>query len=186
MRNRIKAFSLIELVVVVSILVLLAGVLIPVVSNEMQKAMVGKATTDMKTLAEAYNRYFIHTGFWPTTAKNESFATAKNFAFTSMNVLYTNAHNRKNWAGPYLGAGVVSNGAWQVAVNGPEGWQGFVDPWGTPYRMFYFPKGGAMGPFGGIAILSYGKNAKIDSVDADVAAGTAKGDDVAMIITRSL
>lgn len=186
MRTRSRAFSLIELVVVVSILVLLAGVLIPVVSNEMQKAMVGKATTDMKTLAEAYNRHFIHTGFWPTAAKNENFANAKNFAFTSMDVLYTNAHNRKNWAGPYLGAGVVTNGAWQVAANSPNGWQGFVDPWGNPYRMFYFPKGGAMGPFGGIAVMSYGKNATSDSLDADVAAAMPKGDDIVMVITRSL
>lgn len=186
MTVRTRGFSLIELVVVVSILVLLAGVLIPVVSNEMQKAMVGKATTDMKTLAEAYNRYFVHTGYWPTVSKTENFANSKSSSFTSMDVLYVNSHNRKNWAGPYLGAGVVNGGTWTVASSGASGWEGFVDPWGNPYQIFQFHKGGAMGPFGGICVLSNGRNGKNDSSATDVASSHPKEDDVMMIITRSL
>jgi type II secretory pathway pseudopilin PulG len=185
MRSK-RAFSVVELVVVVGILLLLSGVLIPVVGGEMHKAMVGKATTDMKKLAEAYNRYFIHTGHWPTASKTENFAAKSNFEFTAMDCLYTNAHERKSWGGPYLGAGILSDGAWRIAEAGPSGWTGFVDPWGNPFRMYHFPKGQEMGPFGGIAIMSFGKDGASNSTDAQIGAGTPGGDDLVVVITHSL
>ena len=186
MQKATRAFTLIELVVVVSILVLLAGVLIPVVKNEMDKAMVGKSLTDMKVLSEAYNRYYVHTGYWPTKAKTETFATTTSFQFTTMPCLYTNVHTRKNWNGPYLNAGTMVNNSWQVATKTSNVWSGFVDPWGTPYELYQFAKNAQMGPFGGLAIISYGSNLKKETDITGVAKGTPAGDDLVTFITRSL
>jgi prepilin-type N-terminal cleavage/methylation domain-containing protein len=186
MRSRNQGFSLIELVVVVSILVLLAGVLIPLVGNEMGKAMVGRATADMRTASDAFNRYYIHTGFWPTTVKTYTVATSSNLQFTKMDCLYTNVHARNNWNGPYFNGGSLSAGAWSVAVNSGGKWSGFTDPWGNPFYLYYFAKNDSMGPSGGIAIVSAGRNGVLDSTAASIGGNTPTGDDIVMPITRSL
>jgi prepilin-type N-terminal cleavage/methylation domain-containing protein len=186
MRRTRSGFSLIELVVVVSILVLLAGVLVPLVRNEMDKAMGGRATSDMKVIADAFNRYYAHTGYWPTESKNDALAASKQVTLSKMACLFENVHQRKSWSGPYLNAGVPVAGVMNMAQNGANGWNGAVDPWGTPFRLYYFGKGAEMGPYGGIALLSYGKNRKNDSSTAEVAAGTPAGDDTVMIVSRSL
>ncbi len=186
MRSGPKGFSLIELVVVVSILVLLAGVLIPLVGNEMGKAMVGRAMADMRTASDAFNRYYIHTGYWPTQDKAYAGATSAHVQFTSMPCLYTNAHDRLNWTGPYFNGGSLVGGSWSVATQSNEKWSGFIDPWGSPYSIYYFAKNDGMGPSGGIAIVSNGKDGILQSSDASIGANTPEGDDLVTVITRTL
>ncbi len=52
-----KKFTLVELLVVISIIGVLAGILLPVVSGSRQRTMVLKAKTDITNLTSAINKY---------------------------------------------------------------------------------------------------------------------------------
>lgn len=60
-------FSLIELMIVVVILGLLAGLLIPRIMDRPDEARVAKARMDMRTIESALRFYRLDNGFYPTT-----------------------------------------------------------------------------------------------------------------------
>lgn len=185
------AFSLIELIVVVAILLLLAGVLVPLVTKELDAARMARAQTDLKTAADAFNRYYSHTSTWP----GNSNATPKQFAASSTSgnltgyaCLYTNAFNRKGWNGPYLNSGVSNGGTWTIATagSGTTAAKGLVDPWGNLYRVYTYAKGTAIGAGGGIVLHCAGPNLQFEMNANQCATGTMVGDDLIQIVTRGL
>lgn len=62
-----KGFSLIELMIVVVILGLLAGLLVPRIMDRPEEARVSKARMDIRTLETALRFYRLDNGFYPTT-----------------------------------------------------------------------------------------------------------------------
>ncbi|MFW6388281.1 MAG: type II secretion system major pseudopilin GspG [Desulfohalobiaceae bacterium] len=62
-----QGFSLIELMIVVVILGLLAGMLVPRIMDRPQEAKVTKAKTDIRTLKSGLRFYHLDNGFYPTT-----------------------------------------------------------------------------------------------------------------------
>jgi len=60
-------FSLIELMIVVVILGLLAGMLVPRIMDRPEEAKVTKAKTDMRTIESALRFYRLDNGRYPTT-----------------------------------------------------------------------------------------------------------------------
>ncbi|WP_291319818.1 type II secretion system major pseudopilin GspG [Desulfonatronospira sp.] len=60
-------FSLIELMIVVVILGLLAGVLVPRIMDRPDEARVTAAKTDIRTLEQALRLYYLDNGRYPTT-----------------------------------------------------------------------------------------------------------------------
>lgn len=60
-----KAFTLIEMVVVVMIIGILTSILTPVLSNAVYKARVARTKADIKSLEVAIERYMIDTGNYP-------------------------------------------------------------------------------------------------------------------------
>lgn len=62
-----KGFSLIELMIVVVILGLLAGLLVPRIMDRPEEAKVTKARMDMRTIESALRFYRLDNGFYPTT-----------------------------------------------------------------------------------------------------------------------
>lgn len=182
-----NAFTLIEVVVVVSILVLLAGVLVPIVSGEISKARSSRAQTDMKALADSFSRYFAHTGAWPgdVAAFNPTVDTNGNVA--QFSCLYSNVFNTKGWSGPYLNSGFRSAGnQWVVASIAAAGPQGTCDPWGRFYQYYTYRRNGGMGVGGGIVFVCVGENGQLESSRAQMANGIAGGDDIVQIVTRRL
>ncbi|MFN0205759.1 MAG: prepilin-type N-terminal cleavage/methylation domain-containing protein [Planctomycetota bacterium] len=183
--RRSPGFTLIEVVVVVTILVLLAGVLVPIVSNELSKARTARAQTDMKAVGDAYSRYYAHTGIWPSNGTWNPNLT-QNEDLVGLPCLYTNVFNKAGWAGPYLNTGIRSGSTWSVAVISNSIVRGMADPWGRPYRVYVFAKNGSMGVGGGIVIVCNGENGTLNSSTAQLANGEAAGDDVVQVVTRRL
>lgn len=66
-RIRTAGFSLIELMIVVVILGLLAGLLVPRIMDRPEEARVTKARMDMRTMESALRFYRLDNGFYPTT-----------------------------------------------------------------------------------------------------------------------
>jgi general secretion pathway protein G len=184
--SRNKGFTLIEVVVVVTILVLLAGVLVPIVSNEVSTARNTRAQTDLKAAAEGFTRYFAHTGAWPSQGAWDASKSSKG-DLTGYTCLYENVHKRKGWSGPYLNTGVKDgSGAWSIAVADAAGNRGLVDPWGNVYKIYVYGRNADMGPGGGMVMLSAGENGVVDTKKEQITAGEAKGDDVLQVVTRRL
>ncbi|MFH2002370.1 MAG: hypothetical protein ABIK28_22045, partial [Planctomycetota bacterium] len=59
-------FSMIELVILVAILLGLAGVVIPIVNQEMTDSKVANAVADINRIATSLNQYIKDTLYFPT------------------------------------------------------------------------------------------------------------------------
>ena len=82
-----RAFTLVELMVVIAIIGLLATVVTVSVIGKMEEANVGKVRADMKAVKDAMKLFKINMGYWPR----------------SMNDLFTAPANAgRRWKGPYL------------------------------------------------------------------------------------
>jgi prepilin-type N-terminal cleavage/methylation domain-containing protein len=64
--TRRAAFTLLEVLVVVAILVILAGVASISIFRYMEDAKVGRAKADMQTLVKTYQTYYTQNQTWPT------------------------------------------------------------------------------------------------------------------------
>lgn len=179
-------FTLIELVVVVAILAVLAGVLVPMVSNEVDGARNARASMDMKTAANAFLSYRAHTGRWPSNSGSNSITSASNENLSSFACLYANTYSHSGWNGPYLNAGYQAGGSGSWTVAGSGAGQGLLDPWNNPYAVYWYPANGAMGAGGGIAMVCKGPNGTVDTSSANIAAGSPAGDDEVIVVTRKL
>jgi type II secretory pathway pseudopilin PulG len=73
-----KAFTLVELVIVVSIVILLMSIIIPSSQKVLSNARKSKAQSAMKQIAEAYCRYYQDNGYIPVV--DSSVELAKKFA----------------------------------------------------------------------------------------------------------
>lgn len=67
-----KAFTLIELIVVVGIIVILIGTLLATISNGTESARAAKCLTNLKNLATACNSYAMASGHYPLAGSVES------------------------------------------------------------------------------------------------------------------
>ncbi len=65
--NRRQGFTLAELIIVVSILALLAGVLLPRVSVHLRTVRDQRRLSDIKTLQKAIDQYYLDTGDFPVS-----------------------------------------------------------------------------------------------------------------------
>jgi general secretion pathway protein G len=83
--NRV-AFTLLEVLLVMAILVVLASLAVGVFGGAQDTTNKKAASTDVKTIAAEAKRYKFDTGSWPNT----------------LNDLKHNESNVANWAGPYM------------------------------------------------------------------------------------
>lgn len=177
-------FSLIEIIVAVSVLSILAAVMVPVVSGVIDDARVTNAETDLSTIKTAYNQFFNDTGHWPGNGNGTWNQNDMTDTLGSNNyVLFTNTGNVLGWNGPYLenwSMGSNGNPAFTNATND----QGILDPWGYRYRISGFAPGSVPeAPFGALVAYSRGPNNTLDTGNADLALGNAQGDDIVKVIT---
>jgi general secretion pathway protein G len=99
-----SGFTLVELLVVMVILVLLAGLIGPRVLGYLGSSRTKAATVEIKNLSTSLELYYLDVGDYPTTAEGlESLVVLRG--------------QKKGWNGPYLNKAQVP-----------------VDPWGNPYK----------------------------------------------------
>ena len=68
-----RGFTLIELVVVISILAILSGVLVPRVSSHLKAARDARRLADIKTVRSAIEQYYLDKGSYPAPNANSSY-----------------------------------------------------------------------------------------------------------------
>ena len=75
MQRNSRAFTIIELLVVVSIIALLIGILLPAVSKARDQAKLSTSQTNLRNLAIAHANYAAEWGDRQVTAVNDNIAT---------------------------------------------------------------------------------------------------------------
>jgi len=184
-----SGFTIVEIVVVVAFIALLAGVLSPVVSSQIEDAKQGRAMGDMEVLAKAFTTFRTHTSVWPypsLTPVTTADITSGCDDLTDFRCLYANGNALSGWSGPYLNLGVEVGDSTRVAKapSRKSSGDGFLDPWGQPYRVYRIAPSGVN--TGMIALLCRGPDGAVNTSANDVSAGVASGDDLIRIVSRRL
>jgi prepilin-type N-terminal cleavage/methylation domain-containing protein len=113
-----KAFTLIELIVVIAIIAVLASVIAPSAFRSIEKAKISRATVDMKAIKTAAMAFYSDTGAWPLRGiDDDSRSSGKGFVTDDDG--YGNPV--PGWDGPYLQK-------WSVNPWGAAG-----SSWGSKY-----------------------------------------------------
>lgn len=98
-RQTIKAFTLLEVLIVLVILGLLAGYVAPKYFAQLGKSEVKVAMTQMKGIEQALDAYRLDTGRYPTTEQG-------------LAALMIAPQNETRWQGPYLKSDAVPKDPW--------------------------------------------------------------------------
>lgn len=106
--GNVKAFTLIEIMLVVIIIAALSAMVVPRLAGRSEQAKIAVARTDIDTnLATALKLFELDNGFFPSTPQG----------LQALHVKPTASPIPSNWNGPYI-------------EKTP------VDPWGNPYEYF--------------------------------------------------
>ena len=110
-RNRTSAFSLVQLLVIITVVVILAGVLAPRLLKQQEKARRTQAATDLDELGLSLDMYANHNGTYPSTEQG-------------LKALWEKPSDivppvPGNWQGPYLDKPILD------------------DPWDNSYVYIY-------------------------------------------------
>jgi prepilin-type N-terminal cleavage/methylation domain-containing protein len=138
-----RAFTLIEMLVVIAIIATLAGILLPVLSRAQVKARVAQAQAEMRSLAVAITAYQAEYTIYPSSDRDAKGGVD----ITYTNVIYTNAdivrilldndapntvnegHKRNPKQHVFLNVKIVNS----IAQPGVGLDFNFRDPWGSLY-----------------------------------------------------
>lgn len=102
-RNRENGFTLVEILVVITIIALIMSLVGPRVLNYLSESKVKAAKIQMQSLSSALDLLYLDTGRYPSSSEG-------------LNSLVKSTSGMPSWNGPYLKGGSVPN-----------------DPWGKPY-----------------------------------------------------
>ncbi|MDZ4743968.1 MAG: type II secretion system protein GspG [Verrucomicrobiota bacterium] len=117
--NPLASFTLIEILAVISIILILAGITIGVIGYANNKAIRDRTTTEIKFIELQLERYKNEEGDYPTNS------------FSSLNNLFFYlgaARNNGNGTRP-----IAQFKSGQYTTNGAGGTNSLVDPYGNPY-----------------------------------------------------
>lgn len=174
-----SGFTLVELIVAVAVVVLLAGVTIPIYQDRSDAKKSEDALAEMHVVRDGFHAFRDDNGIWPVRNSDTGIVDAA-VEFDLYRCFYENIAGRKGWDGPYFNRGVTIGGAMQIA----SATDGLLDPWGRRYRICY---GARKGEYeGGIAILSSGPDGHFQTRRLRALFGGTGGDDLGVVITRRL
>lgn len=104
--NGQSAFTLIEILVTITVIAILAGLVSPMIFRNVGDAKVTAAQAQIETLGLALDTYYLHNDHYPSSAQG----------LDALMRSPTGEPAARNWRGPYLKKAIP------------------LDPWGTPYR----------------------------------------------------
>jgi general secretion pathway protein G len=102
-KNRERGFTLVEILVVITIIALIMSLVGPRVLNYLSESKVKAARIQMQSFSSALDLLYLDTGRYPSSAEG-------------LNTLVKPTSGMPGWNGPYLKGGSLPN-----------------DPWGKPY-----------------------------------------------------
>lgn len=200
--TRVRAgFTLVELLVVITIIIILAGLLFPAMSGVSDTTRKLKAKNDLTQIVNATKAYYTEYGKYPLVASEQGsdtiFGEIKPFTSNLMDVLRANGIERDSAAKDNLNPRRVVFVEWPAAKDSKNPKNGIssqdgqpYDPWGKPYIIKidgnydnsvnnpYKPNTGAgFDPIGaGVIGWSAGKDKIFGADKSDKSAGDAKDD----------
>ena len=189
--NDRRGFTLIEVIVVAGIIAILAGIMVPMIFNQIDESRITRAKAEVKSIQSAILAFRKDTGEWPQKDSSSTKAAT---------VLYSAGIDPKGPAGNILVGWDLTNPILLddlLVTNGPAnagwytpgqtntpGWKGpygtgfTADPWGNRY-MINIKQIGTSGAR--IFIVSAGPDGNVDTelpLDMDV-----HGNDIGLIMT---
>jgi prepilin-type N-terminal cleavage/methylation domain-containing protein len=142
---RKRGFTLVELLVVISIIAILATILIPVMGRAIERGEISRARAEMGGLAAAIETYYREYGLWPVQASNgrpDITFGSKNGSFLRkqsevMNILRATASQTNNTKKMVFmevpESSMTGRDKDGNTYNVSEGY--YLDPWGNPYMI---------------------------------------------------
>jgi len=170
-----RAFTLIELLTVIAIIGVLAGLLFPAIKSALQKAEIAKAQQGVSNLQTAFRAYYTEYGKWPVadTTSNSTYLVDANFVALLQGVNNTSSvTGSTGWNGPftptYLSTSALQGNPrgihfldFKAADLNPG--SVFVDPWKQPYYACFDVTyaNSILDPFTGGSVLKTNLNAGV-------------------------
>lgn len=145
-----KAFTIIELLVVVLILGMLSAIAVGVYTTQVERARYAAAKASISAIEVAINRYQIDLGTFPPSGSGAIVGgAAEGCGNLELALMHSVSGNSKrpaspSWHGPYLTVknemlgdryGVTLE---ELTVRPAMGWTQILDPWHQPYRYVRF------------------------------------------------
>ena len=121
------AFTLIELLIVIAIIAILAGLAFPAVNGALTSARKAQARNDVAQLAAAIKAFQLEYGRLPSTIANTDTAAAANATVVSA-LTSTNALNPR-------GVAFIEVNPYRKGKGGTNSSGAYLDPWGMEYRF---------------------------------------------------
>jgi prepilin-type N-terminal cleavage/methylation domain-containing protein len=200
-----SGFTLVEVIVVLSVVLLLTGIAVPMLSSYMEDGRRAKAEGEVKVIAAAMMSFYKDVGVYP--ARNSAGTNNTLYSVFTGSTLptsspFTGSHNWGTWGinatrGDLLDNHLLTNapqastgGAYPTT--GSARWRGPylagsspLDPWGRPYVInvisgFYSHATNYKRMF----VISAGPNGRLDTSANATATTDITGDDIGVIVSQ--
>jgi prepilin-type N-terminal cleavage/methylation domain-containing protein len=143
LRRYNRAFTLVEMLVVIAIIATLAGLILPAIGRAQRKGRIAAVNAEMKSLAAAITAYQSMYGFYPCSEPDAKGVTDLTYSITNDNIIRIlldiedpatdtdiNDQHKRNPQKHVFFHGKMARGNNEPGI-GPD--YTFRDPWGTPY-----------------------------------------------------
>ena len=200
-----RGFTLVEVIVVLSVVLLLTGIAVPMLSSYMEDGRRARAEAETKVIGAAVMSFYNHLGVYP--ARNSGGTNNHLYALltgptTPTTNPWTAGHNFATWGmggarGDLLDNHLLRNQpqgspAAAYAITGSMRWRGPyvngttpLDPWGRPYVVNVI-SGHSVAPvnFRRLWVISAGPNGRFDTSANATAVNEISGDDIGVMLTQ--
>jgi prepilin-type N-terminal cleavage/methylation domain-containing protein len=204
-RKHESGFTLVEVIVVLSVVLLLTGIAVPMLSSYMEDGRRARAEAEIKVVGAAVMSFYKDVGRYPARSSAGtdnvvySLLTGPTLPTTSP---WVGGHNWITWGmssarGDLLDNHLLRNtpqnaaGA-AYAITGTNRWRGPyvagstpVDPWGRPYVINVISgHNTGVTNYKRLWVMSAGPNGRFDTPAAATAITEISGDDIGVLLTQ--